>query len=411
VPGARDDEAADGWAALEGGTPFAAGVAREHHIDIHTRADLDAALRLGATPKLLRVHGRIDLAAGRGAAAFADPAFDFDAYCRAYAPASWGRRAPAGALEEARQRSSRAQAAAVVVNLPPHTTLVGATPDAGFIGGALMLEGTHHVVLRGLHLHGVMDHFPAWDPLDGTHGEWNSEYDAVALRRSHHVWVHHCRFESAFPARAQALGRLLQHNDGLLDITRASDLITVSWCRFSGHDKTMLIGGGDGHTEDIGRLRVSVHHNLWHRCTERTPRVRHGRVHVANNLYVLPEAATLGYAIGLGHRAHIACEANAFEASAGVDEARLVRVMARSVEGAQFGDTGSWFNGRPLDLGAVLRRTQPALAPLDPAHFTPPPVRGLVPAAEVSRLVGGRAGVPPGGAASNDRSTVGPQSN
>lgn len=31
---------------------------------------------------------------------------------------------------------------------------------------------------------------------------------------------------------------------------RASDLVTVSWCRFSRHDKTMLIGGNDRHEDD-----------------------------------------------------------------------------------------------------------------------------------------------------------------
>ncbi|MBI5721848.1 MAG: polysaccharide lyase family 1 protein [Burkholderiales bacterium] len=400
---------ADGFAALDGGTAALDGVAAARRFDIRSRAELDAALRLGDQPKLLRIHGRIDLAVGRGAAAFADPAFDFDAYCRAYAPEAWGRRPPTGALEEARQRSARRQAEAVVVPLPPHTTLVGATPDAGFADGTLMLDGAHHVVLRGLHFHGVQDHFPAWDPLDGARGEWNSDYDAVALRRSHHVWVDHCHFESAWPARQQVFERLLQSNDGLLDITRASDLVTVSWCRFAGHDKTMLIGGSDNHRDDDGRLRVSLHHNLWLRCAERTPRVRYGRVHLANNLFVLPAAGAYGYSIGLGHRARIACEANVWESGAGVADARLVRVLARSLEDVQFSDSGSLHNGRAIRLGDVLRGAHPPPAAaahppaaaaahppppaaVAPADFAPPPVRGLVAASEVAGLVRAGAG-------------------
>ena len=43
----------------------------------------------------------------------------------------------------------------------------------------------------------------------------------------------------------------------LLDITNQSDLVTVSWCRFQAHDKTMLIGSSDSKTADDGRLRVT----------------------------------------------------------------------------------------------------------------------------------------------------------
>ena len=69
--------------------------------------------------------------------------------------------------------------------------------------------------------------------------------------------------------------------------------MTVSWCRFSRHDKTMLIGGSDRHVDDEGHLRVTLHHNLWEDCAERTPRVRFGRVHVANNLFVVRPSRAL----------------------------------------------------------------------------------------------------------------------
>ncbi len=43
-------------------------------------------------------------------------------------------------------------------------------------------------------------------------------------------------------------GVLYQLHDGLLDITNASDLVTVSWNRFLNHDKVMLIGSSDSAT-------------------------------------------------------------------------------------------------------------------------------------------------------------------
>jgi pectate lyase len=376
-----------GWAAAEGGLAIGS-VPPENRLDIHTRADLDRAMALGDAPKLLRVHGRIDLASGRGAADFADREFDFDAYLRAYAPGNWGRRALTGPLEEARKRSAARQAGAVTVKVAPRTMLVGATPDAGFSDGALVLRDTHDVVVSNLRLHGVRDHFPAWDPLDGARGEWNSEYDAVSLVRARRVWVDHCDFESAHPARERHFERVFETNDGLLDITMASDLVTVSWCRFARHEKTMLIGGSDRHVADEGHLRVTLHHNLWEDCAERTPRVRFGKVHVVNNLFAVAPGAHYGYSIGLGLKARIVSEDNAWETGPGIDASRLVRPWG----GTQFSDRGSLLNGRPVALGAALRRAYPDLALDERPAFDPPPVAQRCSAAEVASRVRAGAG-------------------
>ena len=217
----RAREGPSGWAAIEG-ADLVGEVEPGARLDVRSRADLDAAMRLGDKPKLLRVHGRIDVADGRGAAAFSDAAFDFDAYRHAYAPQSWGRRAPGGPLEEARKRSAGRQAAAVIVRIPPRTAIVGASPGAGFANGTLLVERVEGVVLRNLRFHGVRDHFPRWDPLDGAGGEWNSSYDALSLVGGRRVWVDHCDFESDYPPRERIFGRPFETNDGLLDITRAS---------------------------------------------------------------------------------------------------------------------------------------------------------------------------------------------
>ena len=376
-----------GWAAADGGLEIGS-VPPENRLDIRTRADLDRAMALGDVPKLLRVHGRIDLSGGRGAADFADREFDFDAYLRAYAPEVWGRRALTGYLEEARKRSAARQASAVTVRVAPRTVLVGATPDAGFADGALVLKDTHDVVIGNLRLHGVRDHFPAWDPLDGARGEWNSEYDALSLNRARRVWVDHCDFESAHPARERFFDRVFETNDGLLDITMASDLVTVSWCRFARHDKTMLIGGSDRHVGDEGHLRVTLHHNLWLDCAERTPRVRFGQVHVANNLYVVTPGAHYGYSIGLGVKARIVSEDNAWETGREIDASRLARPWG----GTQLSDRGSLHNGRPLALAEAMRRAHPNLALDERPAFDPPAIDGRCAAAEVASRVRSGAG-------------------
>jgi pectate lyase len=214
----------------------------------------------------------------------------------------------------------------------------------------------------------------------------------VSLRRSRHVWVDHCSFTSGGPAQTptqpQRLGQLFQQTDGLLDITRQSDLVTVSWCRFSQHDKTMLIGSSDKQTEDDGRLRVSLHHNLWLACKERTPRVRFGRVHIANNLFVAPRADAYAYSIGLGHEARIVSQANAWETDPAISADKLVRAL----KGTRFGDQGSLHNGQPVALAAALRRANPGLVLDERPAFDPPPVAGLLPAGEMAARVRAIAG-------------------
>ena len=91
---------------------------------------------------------------------------------------------------------------------------------------------------------------------------------------AHHVWIDH--------------NSLSRPGDGLLDITRGSDLVTVSWNRFSDAHKTMLLGHNDdnGH-QDSGRLRVTYHHNYFFKSESRNPRARFGEpVHIYNNLYL-----------------------------------------------------------------------------------------------------------------------------
>ncbi|WP_431261018.1 pectinesterase family protein [Roseateles chitinivorans] len=368
----------NGWASMNGGTIGGAKARPDAVRVVRTRAELDAAIALGDTPKLIAVAARIDLAAeaaGRrlGMDDFRDPAFDFDAFVRQYDPATWGRREPSGPLEDARRRSAKRQAAQVVVKVPSNTTIVGVTPDAGFDGGSLMLDKVSQVVLRNLRFSDAYDFFPAWDPNDNGHGEWNSEYDTVSLREATQVWIDHCAFddgERPDPREPVALGQRLQRHDGLLDITRRSDFITVSWNVFRRHDKTMLIGGGDGHRDDRGHLRVTLHHNLWEQVKERTPRVRYGQVHVANNLYVATADGDYpyGYSIGVGIESQVLSEANAWETASGIGPERVARLL----KGDRLSDRGSSFNGAPFDPARSLRVANPDKAVVDDAGWTPP---------------------------------------
>ncbi|RSN54456.1 pectate lyase [Amycolatopsis sp. WAC 04182] len=127
----------------------------------------------------------------------------------------------------------------------------GATID----GCGLTLSGSKNVVIQNLS-------FRDWDD------------DAINIEKaSTNVVVDHNTFTNGY--------------DGAVDIKRASDYITVSWNRVHGHNKSMLLGHSDDNgSQDIGKLRVTYHHNYFDGSGTRHPRVRFANpVHVFNNYY------------------------------------------------------------------------------------------------------------------------------
>jgi pectate lyase len=350
-------------------------------------------------PKIVRVRGRIDLSVDDANKPLAfndyrDPAFDFEAYLKAYDPAIWGKKPLTGPLEEARQRSSKKQAERVVLRVPSNTTLVGLGVDARIENGSLFLDKVSNIIIRNLHFADAYDFFPAWDPKDNANGEWNSEYDNVTLRGATNVWVDHCSFTDGkrpdHTARV-ALGRPMQHHDGFLDITQQSNFVTVSFNHFQNHDKTNLVGSSDSQKLDDGKLKVTFHHNFWENTKERAPRVRYGEVHVYNNLYAGGNGGPqqpYGYSIGVGFSSHVFSEHNVWETSADVRAEQLAKLW----KGTAFVDRGSLHNGRPVDLFAGLKGANPSVTLSPDVGWTPSlhgPVQGADQvASEVRRSAG-----------------------
>jgi pectate lyase len=181
--------------------------------------------------------------------------------------------------------SSTSPSAPSIVGLGENAVIKGAWFD---LRGSAASKRTN-IIIRNLTFRDAYDCFPEWSPTDGAAGAWNALYDSISLRDTNNVWVDHNTFEDRDTADAtlpQYFGVIFQVHDGLLDITNASDLVTVSWNRFRNHDKTMLIGSSDsGATaaNDRGKLRVTLHHNVFDGIGQRAPRVRFGQVHVYNN--------------------------------------------------------------------------------------------------------------------------------
>lgn len=158
-----------------------------------------------------------------------------------------------------------------------------------------------NIIIRNLTLKGA----GAYD-RDGT--------DPLHVAGATNLWVDHCDVQDGI--------------DGNLDITNAADKISVTWTRFryliapmsggSGgakdHRNTNLIGASDNSSSDKGKLRTTFVSCWWDAgCHERNPRVRYGKVHVANCLY---GGDDFSYCIGYGVYANIYADHNDFHSSA-----------------------------------------------------------------------------------------------
>ncbi len=395
----------DGWAAAAGGTT---GGAAALPADVHTvrnRAELVAALRPHGTaagavqrPRIVQVQGLIDLSVDGdnrplGFEQYRDPAFNWPAFEAAYDPATWGKKPPEGPQEEARARSAKRQAATVVVRVPSNTTLIGGGPGAHITHGNLMLERVDNVIVRNIRFSDAYDHFPVWDPKDNAGGEWNSDYDTLTVNGATHVWVDHCSFDDGDRPDGQervAFGRRMQHHDGLLDIIRQANHITVSWNVFRNHDKTALVGNSDGRKDDEGKLKVSFHHNLFEATKERTPRVRYGQVHVFNNLFVGVKDGDYrySYSLGVGVSSRIYSERNAWDTPSGVPASQLTRWW----KGNTFFDRDSLHNGQAVDLLGALRAANPTVSVSPDVGWQPWLVGPVDTAADVPAKVRAGAG-------------------
>jgi pectate lyase len=177
-------------------------------------------------------------------------------------------------------------------NVTSNKTIIGLGANSGISGGGLNIgagidddvttpppNAVRNIIIRNMVITGSPD-------------------DGINIQMfAHHIWVDHCDISN--------------HTDGGLDIKRGADFITVSWNRFHNQDKNMLVGHDDSNgPQDIGRLRVTYHHNWFDGSIQRNPRVRFGEpVHVFNNYYV----NITGYGVASQMNAGVMVEANFFD--------------------------------------------------------------------------------------------------
>ena len=240
-----------------------------------------------------------------------------------------------------------------LIKIPSNTTLIGVGDNAGFINGSIMLSKVNNVIIRNLKIEAPIDVEPKFEEGDG----WNAEWDGINIISSTHVWVDHVTLtDGTFTDdmyREKDGWKYVQH-DGLLDIKRGSDFITISYCLFENHDKTMLIGHSDKNADqDENKLNITLHHNVFTDITQRAPRVRFGKIHMYNNLFkgTVNKSKTVypyQYSIGLGYKGSVLSENNLFLIDGLKDSCKV----AKQFKGDNLQDKNSLFNQSKLQLSS-----------------------------------------------------------
>ncbi len=193
----------------------------------------------------------------------------------------------------------------------PYVVQVSGTIDLGSVGGKVGIQSNK--TIRGMDANSTIigqlgfkkgSSNVVFERLNITCPDGYGEGDGISVKEDiSDVLITKCTFYDCL--------------DGCVDITRRSDRVTVSWCRFyftganAEKSRVSLIGSSDDATDDLGRLHVTFHHNWFDAgCWQRIPSVRFGRVHIYDNYYSCP-----GNLYGVRSRIQAECliENNYFE--------------------------------------------------------------------------------------------------
>jgi len=141
-------------------------------------------------------------------------------------------------------------------------SIIGTDGGAEFDGiGIHITKGSSNLIIQNLKIH---------DVDIGTK-------DAIGIEGpSSHIWIDNNELYST-------LSSSKDHYDGLLDIKRGAEYITVSDNYFHDHHKTSLVGYSD---DDVGARYITYANNIFEDIGSRAPSVRYGYTHIYNNLYL-----------------------------------------------------------------------------------------------------------------------------
>jgi pectate lyase len=142
------------------------------------------------------------------------------------------------------------------VNVTSNKTIVGVGADATIKEGGFRIINQRNVIIRNLT---IRDTYVASD-----HEGKSQDYDAIQVDTSQNIWFDHCHFTRG--------------GDGLLDLRKDTDYVTVSWCILSHHNKCWGVGWTDNVIS-----KMTLHHNWIHDTEVRNPSFDNAIGHLYNN--------------------------------------------------------------------------------------------------------------------------------
>lgn len=210
---------------------------------------------------------------------------------------------------------NRAYGNIIKVNPASNTMIVG-LDGAVIKGGAITVSNVNNVVIRNLTLQDAVDPFPHHEiNSSGGSDGFNAQFDTVCIQdSSYNVWLDHCTLKDTMHLEKPDTGvkEKWQVYDGLCDMKTNIYNVTVSYCKFQDHDKTMLIGSSDSDGSNTVR-KVNMHHTYFLNCGQRLPMIRNTEYHIFNNVYDTKSPYySQQYCIGVRKNAKILSENNYF---------------------------------------------------------------------------------------------------
>jgi pectate lyase len=164
----------------------------------------------------------------------------------------------------------------IILNVGSNTTLAGVGAEPTIQGFGFRMAGVQNITVTNLDFSG------GDNALRITQG-------------SHHVWVHHNAFRS--------------YEDNAVEVREGASYITIAWNHFQNQNRVLLAGHSDDNGgQDVGRLKLTVHHNWFDATTQRHPLVRFGEAHVFNNYFDDLDI----YGVGSTLEAEVLVQANYF---------------------------------------------------------------------------------------------------
>jgi pectate lyase len=132
------------------------------------------------------------------------------------------------------------------------------------IGNGFFIRGQKNLIIRNIKVSKVKAEFG----------------DAIGAQSSSNIWIDHVDVSSD-----KDHGK--DYYDGLIDITHATDFVTVSNSHIHDHYKASLVGHSDNNAqEDTGKLHITYFNNYWTNINSRAPSLRFGTAHIFDSLFV-----------------------------------------------------------------------------------------------------------------------------